>query len=90
MSQYRLRKEFEDILAENAAKPEEEQLPLEFFDIDPDLRPMIEKEIKEEEDRIQQEMAYELEKQQVLVAKLRGNAAYEWNGLLTACACLFW
>lgn len=82
----RLKKDFEDILAENAAKPEAEQLPLEFFDIDPDLRPMIEKEIKEEEDRVREEMAYELEKQSLLLAKLKGNASmfaaghkHRWN-----------
>lgn len=70
----RLKKEFEEILAENAAKPEAEQLPLEFFDIDPDLRPMIEKEIQEEENRVREEMAYELEKQSLLLKKIRGVA----------------
>lgn len=71
----RLKKEFEEILAENAAKPEAEQLPLEFFDIDPDLRPMVEKEIHEEEKRVHEEMADELEKQRLLLAKVRGVAS---------------
>lgn len=88
----RLKKEFQEILAENAAKPEAEQLPLEFFDIDPDLRTMIEKEVQEEEQRVREEMEYELEKQRLLLAKVKGSVLRLFRSqFLTCCsrACEF-
>lgn len=69
----RIKKEFEQLLAENAAKPEGEQLPLSYFDIDPGMRAMIEEEVRQEEEQVRAEMQHELEKNSVLLAKVKAK-----------------
>jgi hypothetical protein len=61
------------LLAENAAKPEGEQLPLSYFDIDPGMRAMIEEEIRQEEEQVRAEMQHELEKNSILLAKVKAK-----------------
>lgn len=73
LARCRIKKEFEQLLAENAAKPEGEQLPLSYFDIDPGMRAMIEEEIKQEEEQVRAEMQHELEKNTILVAKVKAK-----------------
>lgn len=69
----RIKKEFEQLLAENAAKPEGEQLPLSYFDIDPGMRAMIEEEVRLEEEQVRAEMQHELEKNTILLAKVKAK-----------------
>jgi hypothetical protein len=61
------------LLAENAAKPEGEQLPLSYFDIDPGMRATIEEEIRQEEEQVRAEMQHELEKNSILLAKVKAR-----------------
>lgn len=69
----RIKKEFEQLLAENAAKPEGEQLPLSYFDIDPGMRAMIEEEVRQEEEQVRAEMQHELERNSILLAKVKAK-----------------
>lgn len=69
----RIKKEFEQLLAENTAKPHGEQLPLSYFDIDPGMRAMIEEEVRQEEEQVRAEMQHELEKNSILLAKAKAK-----------------
>ena len=60
------------MIAENDARPEGERLARSHFDIDPELRDMIEAEIQEAEKNAHEEMRWETEKQRVALAKLKG------------------
>jgi hypothetical protein len=69
----RIKKEFEQLLAENAAKPEGERLPLTYFDIDPDMREIIEEEVRQEEEQVKAEMQHEQEKNELLLSKVKAR-----------------
>jgi hypothetical protein len=55
-------------------RPPEERLPRSHFDIDPELRAMIEAEAAAAEQVARDEMAWECEKQRLTLAKLKGAA----------------
>ncbi|KAL3160143.1 hypothetical protein ABBQ32_010912 [Trebouxia sp. C0010 RCD-2024] len=62
-----LRKEFAQLVEANAVA----QLPESEFEVDPGLRDMVEAQIKQEEEAVRQELAWESEKKRLAVAKLR-------------------
>ena len=68
----RIKADFEQLLAENEARPEGERLPRAAFDIDPDLRPTIEAETVAAEAAAHEEMRWESERQRLALAKLKG------------------
>jgi hypothetical protein len=72
----RIKKDFHQLLAENEARPEAERLPRSHFNIDPELRDMIEQEIQEAEKAAYEEMRWESEKQRIALVKLKGA----WGG----------
>ncbi|MEW5304835.1 MAG: hypothetical protein WDW36_007418 [Sanguina aurantia] len=67
-----IRAEFEELLAENAARPEAERLPRSEFEMDPGLREAMEAEACAQEAVAAREMAWEGERRRVGLAKLRG------------------
>ena len=70
----RIKKEFQELIAENDARPEAERLDRSHFDIDPEMRDMIEEEIQAAEKVAYEEMRWESEKQRIALAKLKGAA----------------
>lgn len=73
LSARRIKRDFEQLLAENEARPPEERLPRAAFDIDPELRASIEAETAELERAAREEMRWESEKQRLTLAKLKGT-----------------
>lgn len=67
----KIRREFEELLKQNAAKPEAQRLPREEFEIDPGLRAMIEEETAKKEEIARKELAWENEKARLMLAKVR-------------------
>ena len=68
-----LREEFEALLEANRNAPKEEQLPREAFDVDPDLKNLIEKERAEQLDRARNELQWEAERARVALKKIRAR-----------------
>jgi hypothetical protein len=68
----RIKREFQELLEENEAKPEAERLPLSYFDIDPEVKDIIEQEIQQQEQLVREEMQFTLEKQSIALAKIKG------------------
>eukprot|EP00899_Mesostigma_viride_P010867 jgi/Mesvir1/19782/Mv13079-RA.2 len=66
-----IRSDFEALLKENEALPEAERLPRSEFEIDPDLRSMIERETAEKCEIARKELAWESEKKALALAKMR-------------------
>ena len=68
-----LREEFEALLEANRNASKDEQLPREAFDVDPDLKNLIEAERAEQLDRARNELQWEAERARVALKKIRAR-----------------
>jgi hypothetical protein len=71
--EYRIKREFAQLLADNEARPEEERLPRNFFDIDPEMKQIVESETRAAEQAVHDEMRWESERQQIAIKKIKGG-----------------
>jgi hypothetical protein len=71
--EYRIKREFTQLLADNEARPEEERLPRNFFDIDPEMKRIVESETRAAEQAVHDEMRWESERQQIAIKKIKGG-----------------
>jgi hypothetical protein len=69
----RIKRDFALLLADNDARPEEERLPRSFFDIDPEMKSIIEQESQDAEKAVRDEMRWESEKQRIAIQKIKGE-----------------
>ena len=69
----KLKGEFLELLRENESKPEAERLPLDAFEVDPGLREMVEAETKEKIARAHREFAWDKERTEIALQKLRAK-----------------
>ncbi|KAF5842039.1 hypothetical protein DUNSADRAFT_9608 [Dunaliella salina] len=68
---HQIRKEFEALVAENAAKPEAERLPRSAFEVDIGLREMIAEETAKRIEEAGMEVAWETAKRKLALKKLK-------------------
>ena len=80
----RIKQEFKELIDANAARPPAERLPRSHFDIDPELRQLLQEEAAAAAREAEAEMAFESEKQRMALAKLKGAA---WNVDVRAMMC---
>ena len=66
-----LRAEFEAIVAANAQLPPEEQLPRDSFNVDPQLRSLLEEQVAKKVEHTRRELAWITEKKALQLKKLR-------------------
>mgnify|MGYP001188008898 CR=1 FL=1 len=68
-----LREEFEALLEANRQAQSDEQLPREAFDVDPDLKNLIEAERAEQLERARNELQWEAERARVALKKIKAR-----------------
>lgn len=66
-----LRAEFEEIVAANARLPPAEQLPRDSFNVDPQLRSLLEEQVAKKVEQTRKELAWITEKKALQLKKLR-------------------